>query len=57
MPDDTTKTPVSQPVITIPGLGAVPVVAVRLPDGTVVLRHPSELGKTVPPLKTGGNKS
>lgn len=56
MPDDKTKTPVSQPVITIPGLGAVPVVAVRLPDGTVALRHPSELGKTVPPLKTGGDK-
>jgi hypothetical protein len=54
MSDDTTKTPVSQPVLTIPGLGAVPVVVVRLPDGSVALRHPSELGKTVPPLKTGG---
>jgi hypothetical protein len=54
MPDNTTKPPLTQPLITIPGLGAIPVVAVRLADGTVALRHPSELGKTVPRPKEGG---
>jgi hypothetical protein len=35
----------TQGVVQLPGLGAVPVVAVRLPDGTIALRHPSELIK------------
>jgi len=55
MPDNAPKPPVTQPVISIPGLGSVPVVAVRLPDGTVALRHPSEIGKTVPRPKEGGS--
>ena len=54
MPNETTKTPITQPVITIPGLGAVPVVAVRLPDGTIALRHPTELQKGVPAPKPAG---
>lgn len=49
MADETQKPVISQPVIQIPGLTAVPVVAIRLADGTIALRHPSELQKTVPP--------
>lgn len=45
MADDTQKTPVIQPIVSIPGLQAVPVVAVRLPNGEIALRHPSELAK------------
>lgn len=57
MSDETTRAPVTQPIITIPGLGAVPVVAVKLPDGTIALRHPSELNKTVPlPKEQGGGQ-
>ena len=42
------------PTINLPGLGAVLVVAIRLPDGTIALRHPSELIKTPATVKTGG---
>ena len=31
--------------IKVPGLEPVPFVVVKLPDGTTVLRHPSELKK------------
>lgn len=48
------KGPITQPIITVPGLGAVPVVAVKLPDGTIALRHPSELNKTAPLPKAHG---
>lgn len=55
MADTPKGTPITQPVITIPGLGAIPVVAVKLPDGTIALRHPDELDKTVPlPTRDGG---
>lgn len=57
MADNSSKTPLTQPLVTIPGLVAIPVVAVRLPDGTIALRHPSELQKSVPQIKsTEGNK-
>ena len=56
MANDAIKAPVTQPVISVPGLTAVPVVAVRLPDGTIALRHPSELQKIVPPPAGGGGK-
>jgi hypothetical protein len=52
--DTTQKPDVTQPTITLPGLGAVPVVAIRLPDGTIALRHPSELTKNVAPLRAPG---
>lgn len=46
---------ITVPVVNLPGLGAVPVVAVRLPDGTIALRHPSELIKQPPSnVKIGG---
>jgi hypothetical protein len=48
MPEPVTST------VNFPGLGAVPVVAVRLPDGTIALRHPSELIKPAPQVKIGG---
>lgn len=54
MTDNATKAPITQPIITVPGLGAVPVVAIRLPDGTIALRHPSELNKTAPLPKAPG---
>ena len=57
MADQAMKTPITQPVITIPGLGAVPVVAIRLPDGTIALRHPSELEKGVPAPKPAGGSA
>ena len=52
----TTKRPnVTQPTITLPGVGAVPYVAIRLPDGTIALRHPSEVIKNPPrPAREGG---
>ena len=40
--------------VNLPGLGAVPVVAIRLPDGTIALRHPSELIKQPATVKIGG---
>lgn len=42
--------------VNLPGLGAVPVVAVRLPDGTIALRHPSELIKQPAQVKQTGGK-
>lgn len=54
MADNSGKAPITQPIVTVPGLGAVPVVAIKLPDGTVALRHPNELDKTVPLPKPGG---
>lgn len=45
---ETTKKPITIPQVSIPGLGAVPVVAVKLPNGEIALRHPNELQKTVP---------
>jgi len=40
--------------VNLPGLGAVPVVAIRLPDGTIALRHPSELVKQPAQTKISG---
>jgi hypothetical protein len=43
--------PVEVPqIVQIPGLAPVEVVAIRLPDGTIALRHPSELQKPTPPV-------
>lgn len=57
MADATKKEPTKYPVVTVPGLGAIPVVIVKLPDGTIALRHPSELANTVPaPKPAGGGK-
>jgi hypothetical protein len=50
MPDQTTTT------VNFPGLGAVPVVAIRLPDGTIALRHPNELVKQPAQVKRPGGK-
>jgi hypothetical protein len=42
-------------IVNIPGLGAVPVVLIKLPDGSIALRHPSELIKQPPSnIKIGG---
>ena len=57
MADQPTKPPVQIPMVSIPGLGAGPVVAVRLPSGQVVLRHPDELQKPNPPAPAGGGGS
>lgn len=55
MPDPTNQPGKPIPTVSIPGLGAVPVVAVKLPSGQVVLRHPDELQKQTPPKpQTGG---
>ena len=56
MANESTKVPVTQPVLSVPGLTAVPVVAVRLPDGTIALRHPSELEKVPAPAPARGGK-
>lgn len=48
MADEATKPVVATPIVQLPGLVPVPVVAVRLPDGTIALRHPSELEKPAP---------
>ncbi|MGH9717635.1 MAG: hypothetical protein ACRD4R_13040 [Candidatus Acidiferrales bacterium] len=55
MADKPATTPITQPVVNIPGLQPVPVVAIRLPDGTIALRHPSELQKPAgqPAVKGG----
>jgi len=42
MPEENAK-PEGQ--LKVPGLEPVPYVVVKLPDGTTVLRHPSELKK------------
>lgn len=42
---DDVKQPVAESTVNVPGLQAVPWVAVRLPSGIVVLRHPDELTK------------
>lgn len=42
---DEVKKPNTQPIVSLPGLQAVPVVAIRLPNGEIALRHPSELQK------------
>lgn len=47
----------TQAVVNIPGLGAVTAVAVKLPSGQIVLRHPSELQKQTPPKPAGGGKA
>jgi hypothetical protein len=46
MPDQKSQT------LQLPGLKAIPVVAVRLPDGTIALRSPSELKKLPPQTQT-----
>ena len=56
MSDNTNNTPVTQPVVSIPGMTAVPVVAVKLPNGTIALRHPSELQKPQPAARPRGGK-
>lgn len=56
MSDSKTQNTVTQPVVSIPGLTPVPVVAVRLPDGTIALRHPSELVKPLPATPAKGGK-
>lgn len=53
MDPENDQKPVSQPVVQVPGLGAVPVVVVKLKDGTTALRHPSEVLTGVPPSKAG----
>lgn len=57
MAEPTGRKPITQPVVSIPGLGAVPVVAVRLPSGQVVLRHPDELQKPTPATPATGGGS
>lgn len=47
----------NQQTVNLPGLGAVQVVAVRLPDGSIALRHPSELIKQPSQVQTGGKSS
>ena len=42
--------------INLPGLQPIQVVAVKLPDGTIALRHPSELKKLTPQIKMTGGK-
>lgn len=42
------------PVVQMHGLGPVAVVAIKLPDGTIALRHPSELIKNVAPMRAPG---
>jgi D-alanyl-D-alanine carboxypeptidase len=45
----------NQQLVNIPGLGAVQVVVIKLPNGQVALRHPSELIKQPPSnIKVGG---
>jgi len=51
--NDAAEKPITQPIVTVPGLGAVLVVVVKLPDGSIALRHPSELQKTVVSKKAG----
>lgn len=48
MADDTTKPDQVASIVQIPGLQPVAVVAVRLPNGEIALRHASELQKVVP---------
>lgn len=55
MANETSKDNATQPMISIPGLAPVPVVAIRLPDGTIALRHPSELVKNVPAAPAAGD--
>jgi len=45
MADETPKPNQVETIVAIPGLQPVPVVAVRLPNGEIALRHPSELSK------------
>lgn len=56
MSDQKTQTPATLPVVNIPGLTAIPVVAVRLPNGTIALRHPDELQKPQPAARPRGGK-
>lgn len=57
MADQTKQPGVQLPVISIPGVGKIPVVAIKLPSGQVALRHPSELSTPPAPAeKTGGEK-
>jgi len=42
MPEENVK---PEGKLKVPGLEPVPYVVVKLPDGTTVLRHPSELKK------------
>lgn len=56
MANETEKPPVVPQIISIPGLQAVPVVAVRLPNGEIALRHPSELAK-LPVIPAGTEQS
>lgn len=54
MASDQTQKNITVPVADVPGLGAIPVVAVRLPNGQVALRHPDELQKLPAPAPAGG---
>ncbi|MGH9487150.1 MAG: hypothetical protein ACRD04_06110 [Terriglobales bacterium] len=56
MAEKTERPAVTQPVVHVPGMQPVPYVAITLPDGTVALRHPSELQKTPSPAKMKGGK-
>lgn len=41
----------NETIINLPGLKPIPVVAIKLPDGTIALRHPSEIQKLPPQPK------
>lgn len=56
MADQRAKTPITQPVISIPGMVGVPWVAIKLPNGQIALRHPDELQKIPSPAKAKGAK-
>lgn len=57
MADKPEKTNITQAVIHLPGMAQVPVVAIKLPDGTIALRHPSELIKSGPMIQKPGGGS
>jgi len=58
--DNTSSTPTQVGTVKLPGAAQIPFVVVKLADGTLALRHPSELIKPVgaihelPVPKTGG---
>ena len=54
MADNPSSTPTTVGTVKLPGAAQIPFVVVKLPDGTLALRHPSELikpGQTVVDLK------
>jgi len=52
---DNTQAPTTVGTVKLPGAAQIPFVIIKLADGTLALRHPSELvkpGQTVIDLKT-----